>query len=194
MRRKNLAATIATMLCAISFIVIGSCFSAFIYKKEMIVVQNPKIFKSEGIEIFDEEGDKAIDEFKLSKMPLGLKPATGDEDQETAIPSTVHSKKGSEGHYAIFKAYAPAGAKVIVKNVKIDTKKPEKVIAERENIKIAIAELKVEAKSLAEDEVEIGTLSASDERQEFTLLIWLSSKAGDDLKGAKISFDVYFVG
>ena len=34
MNKKNIATTMATLLCACLFIVIGSCFSAFLYKNE----------------------------------------------------------------------------------------------------------------------------------------------------------------
>ncbi len=193
MRRKNLATTVATMLCALLFIVIGSCFSSFIYKREIIKVLDPPLVLAEGMAVFDADGDKSITKLKLSSMKLGLKPATGEEDAETNIPSTVHSRKGSEGQYATFKVYVPSGAKVVIKNIKIESKeKEEDIKKERENIKVAIKEFEDGAKSLTEDEVTLGNVDASDERQELTFYVWLSAKAGDVLKASTISFEIHF--
>lgn len=194
MRRRNLAACVATILCALSFIVVGSTFSNFFYMREIISVKNPKLVLSEGMEVFSSKGDKAVDSLTLSKMQLGLKPATGDEDVETGIPSTVHEKKGSEGQFAKVKVFLPKGARVAVRDIKIDSKqKPEEVEKERENIFVAISELKEKAKPLQGEEVVLGDIEASDERKEITFLVWLSAKAGEALKGSTISFNVYFL-
>lgn len=194
MRRKNLAATVTTMLCALLFIVIGSCFASFLYQRQIIKVLDPKIVAAEGMAVFDAKGDKAITTLKLSSMKLGLKPATGEEDVETGIPSTVAEKKGSEGQYAKFKVYAPSGATIVIKNIKIDSKeKEEDIKKERENIKVSIKEIKESTKSLSEDEVTLGSVSASDERQELTFFVWLSAKAGEVLKASTISFEIHLV-
>ncbi len=193
MRRRNLAASIATALCALSFIVIGSCFTAFKYKDEMIKVESPKIVASEGISVFNSEGDKTISSLKLTELKLGLKPATGEEDPETNIPSTVHDKKGSEGEYACFKIYAPKGAKIYVQNIKIENRKnPDEANAERENIYVAVKEIKNSTKNLVDDRVYLGDISASDERQEHTFYVWLDAKAGKKLMSSTISFEVSF--
>lgn len=193
MRRRNLAASIATILSALTFIVIGSCFTAFKYKDEMIKVESPKIVLAEGISVFNKDGDKTITELKLSELKLGLKPATGEEDPESNIPATVHDKKGSEGEYACFKIYAPKGAKVYVQNIKIDNKKnPDEANAERENIFVAIKEIDKSTKSLLEEKVYLGDIKASDERQEYTFYVWLDAKAGKKLMSSKINFEVYF--
>ena len=193
MYKKNLATTMAAILSALTFIVIGSCFSAFLYKDEIVKVENPKVFLSEGMAIFDEEGDKTIDELKLSTMKLGLKPATGEEDPVTNIPSTITDKQGTEGVYSKFKFYAPSGAKVVIKNIEIQSKNdPEKAKEERKNICVAIKQVEGSTVRLDQEEVSLGNLLVSDERQEYTLLIWLCGKAGNDLEGSTISFDINF--
>ena len=194
MQRKNIAMTMSTILCALTFIVIGSCFSAFIYKDEVIKVTDPKIILGDNIQVFSSEGDKVIDKLDLSQMKLGLKPATGEEDSVTNIPTTVTDKQGSEGQYAKFKLYAPSGARVYISNIKIENSKEsaEDVENERENIMVAIKEIEDSAKSLVGNKIELGQAVASDERISYTFLIWLSGKVSDKLESSKISFDISF--
>ncbi len=193
MNRENLAKSVIVILTTLLFIVIGSCFSAFLYKYEMVTVKDPAVYIAEGMQIFNEDGDKAITTLSLSKMTLGLKPATGDEDAVTNIPSTVTDRQGSEGHYAKFKIFAPENVVVKIKNIQIKTKHDkEQANAERDNIFVAIKEIDASAVSLEENEVQVGNITASDERQSFTFYVWLSAKAGDALKATQISFDIYF--
>lgn len=195
MDKKNVAATVTTILCALLFIVIGSTFSAFVYSKELVEVVDPRILISDNgeINVFDASGDKEISTLKLSTMKLGLKPTTGEEDVITSIPSTVTNKQGSEGQYASFKLHAPNGAKVVIKNIKIDSEEAEEdILKERENIMIAIMEIENSAKSLSEEEVVLGEAEANYERVSYTFLIWLSAKASEKLEASKISFDISF--
>lgn len=190
MNHKKTAMTVTTILCAMLFIVIGSCFSAFVYKDQIIKVNDPKLLVIEGISVFNEKGDKNIDKIELSQMKLGLKPATGEEDVETSIPSSITDKQGSEGHYAKFKVYAPSGASVYITNIKLETKGDQsKVQEERKNIFVAIKELG-KSVSLEKDKTKLGDFEASDERVTYTFLVWLSAKSSDELKGTNISFDL----
>lgn len=191
MRRKNLAACVATILSAMLFIIVGSSFTTFLYKGQMITVENPKVVTAEGITVFNSKGDKQVNSLKLSDMKLGIKPATGEEDAETNIPSTVMDKKGSEGYYSTFKLYAPSGANIYVTNIKIEGKKKD-AEKEREHIMVAIKQINGPAKSLDGEKVLLGAASASDERIEYTFYVWLSGKTGENIKGAKISFDISF--
>jgi len=192
MSRRNTAATITTILCAILFIVIGSSFSAFVYKKELIKVENPGFILAQGITVYTVEGDKEIQELELSKMKLGLKPATGEEDKETNIPSTVTDTKGSEGQYGKFKVYAPSGAKIFITNISIESKEDAEIIMkERENIMVSIKEIDKSTKSLQEEEVELGSTSATNEdRQTLTFMVWISGKVSNKLSASTISFDI----
>lgn len=192
MFRRNLATTICVILSGLTFIIVGSCFSTFLYKKEMVRVENPKIILSKGIQVFDSEG-VAVDELELSTMKLGLKPATGEEDSESNIPSTVTDKQGTEGVYAKFKVLATNGAKVVIKNIKIQTNNSQDLVnKERENICVAIKEIKNSTVNLEKDEIIVGDILATSEKNEYTLLVWLCGKAGEDLEGSIISFDLSF--
>ena len=193
MNKTNFAKTATTILCAMLFIVIGSCFSAFLYKKEIVKVEDPKLVIEEGISVFNAKGDKAIEKFQLSQMNLGLKPATGEEDPESNIPTTVHDRKGSEGQFAKFKLYAPEGCSIYMSNIKITSDLEEsKIKEERKNIMVAISQIKESAVSLEQDKVLVAKTSATNERVEYTFLVWLSSKISEEFDSTTISFDVLF--
>lgn len=191
MGRKNIAATVTTILCALTFIVIGSCFSAFVYKKEMIKVENPVFNVGEGISVYNENGEKTIEVLELSKMKLGLKPATGEEDSVTNIPTTVTDKQGSEGQYGKFKLYAPSGATISITNIQIESQEREEDIKEeRKNIMVSIKELDDSTASLEEETVILGSTEANEDRHLLTFFVWLSGKTSDKLEASKISFDI----
>ena len=165
-----------------------------LYKNEIIKVENPKIFKSENIIVYEEKGEDTIEEIKLSKMKLGLKPATGEEDSKTNIPSTIVDKQGSEGHYAKIMVMAPEGCKIIISDIVISSKnKEEKIKEERKNIMVAIKEIESSTKSLSLDQVQLGTLSPSNENVSLTFYVWLSGKASDILESSTIKFKVNFL-
>ena len=193
MDRENVAKTIAIILSTLLFIIVGSCFSAFLYKYEMVELENPKIFLAEDMQVFNVEGDKVIDTLTFSKMTLGLKPATGEEDPDTNIPITVTDRQGSEGVYAKCKVFVPSGAVVKIKNIHFETTENSEVIEkERKNIYLSVKEIENSTVSFENDENTIGNLSALDERQDCTFMLWLSGKTGDNLKAVKIFFDIYF--
>lgn len=193
MNKNNTAITVTTILCTLFFIVIGSCFSAFLYAGEIVKIENPKVFTTNNIKIFDEKGENEVDVLKFSKMKLGLKPATGDEDATTKIPATVHDKQGTEGIFVKFKILAPNGAKIVVSNIKFDGKMSKEIIEkERENIMISLSNSTAVAKSLKEENVIVSDVSPSSEKVLLTLFVWLSSSISTDFNSETISFDLRF--
>ena len=102
MRKKSIAATITIIFCAIFVSVIGATFSTYLLRKNIIKIENPSIISKEGVVVKD-CNNKEIQVLKLSDMSLGIKPATGEEDVDSEIPSTVSGKVGSEGYFAKFK-------------------------------------------------------------------------------------------
>jgi hypothetical protein len=127
-------------------------------------------------------------------MDLGLKPATGEIDAESKVPSTITDKGTSEGYYASVYLDARVAFRVIVKNIKIDSTHDEIMVKEeRKNIFVAIKDVKNSAKSLENDEIEIASFSNVETLEKLTFYIWLSSFATDELEGAKISFTLEFV-
>ncbi len=192
MRKKSFAATITIIFCAIFVSVIGATFSTYLLRKNIIKIENPKIESASGIFIYDKE-DKIINELKLSDMKLGLKPATGEEDVESEIPSTVTSKVGSEGYFATFKVTTPQAFKIFITDIVLDAKSDKnKLQNERENIKVSLEDVKGSTKNLVEDKVLLYYSESAVSKKEFTIYVWLTAKASDALKGAKISFTIKF--
>ena len=195
MNKKSVSATILVLFLALFFSVVGSCFSMFVYKYSRTLVSAVGLVASENIKIYsDEKLTKELDKLKLSDMELGLKPATGELDAETQIPSTIDDKGTSEGYYSTVYVKSSGNFRITIHNIKIDSDHDEELIKEeRKNIFIGIKDLKNSVKTLENDGVEICRYSDVSEPVKITFLIWLGSFATDELEGAKISFDIKFV-
>lgn len=194
MNKKSVSATILILFLALTFSVIGACFMTFVYKDTKIEFKDIKIVASSGIEVFDDDKmSEKIDKLKLSDMKLGLKPATGEVDAETEIPSTITDEGTSEGYYETVYIKSATAFKVVVKNIKIENEKDkEKAEGERENIFVAIKDKKDSTKSLENNEVEIASFEGNENGQKIVFLFWLGALSGDELVGSKISFDIEF--
>ncbi len=193
MEKKSVSATFLVIFLALTFSVIGICFSVYVYQDTKIVIENITI-STTGISVYsDKDLQNSATSLNLSNMDLGLKPATGELDSETQIPSTITDEGTSEGYYAT--VYVPAGVnfKITITNVVIDTKENEiEANNERKNIFISIKDIENSTKSIEEEVTEIATFSNVTETQKLTFLIWLGSLAGDELVGSKISFTLNF--
>lgn len=194
MEKKSVSATVLVIFVAIFFSIIGVCFSMFVYKDTKIVIQKVGIVTAGGISVYsDEKLTKPASELKLSKLELGMKPATGEVDAESQVPSTIDDKGTSEGYFA--KVYVKAGSdfKIVIKDVKINTKKDQIAADEqKKNIFISLKGIEKSTKSLEKDNTEVASFKDVSETLELTVLIWLGSFASDDLEGAKITFNLEF--
>lgn len=195
MNKKSVSATILVLFLALFFTVVGSCFSAFVYSKTRTLLESVDLVSVEGVGLFqDKAHKKTATSLKLSNMDLGLKPATGEIDAESKVPSTITDKGTSEGYYASVYLDARVAFRVVVKNIKIDSSHDEIMVKEeRKNIFVAIKDVKNSAKSLENDEIELASFSNVETLEKLTFYIWLSSFATDELEGAKISFTLEFV-
>lgn len=194
MEKKSVAASILVIFLAIIFSVIGICFSAFVYGSTKIEVTKISLISASGISIYhDKELKNKVSELKLSKMELGLKPATGELDPDSQIPSTITSDNSSEGYYSTIYVSTSQNFKIILKDILIETKK-DKTSAneERKNIFVAIKDIENTTKSLEDNEIEIASFSDVSGTQELTFYVWLGSLASDALEGSKISFTLEF--
>lgn len=193
MEKKSVAATFLVLILTTLFSVIGICFSVYKYQDTKIEIKEVKI-ATKGVSVY---GDKELKEkttkLKLSDMQLGLKPATGELDSESQIPSTVTNEGTSEGYYAT--VYVPAGTsfKIFVTDIIIDTKhNKDEADHGRKDVFVAIKDLVNTTKTIEKDRTEIVKIENVKETQEFTFLIWLGPLAGKELVGAKISFTLSF--
>ena len=124
MNKKSVAASTLIVFLAIFFSIVGVCFSMFVFKDTKIEVKTIKLVSAEGIEIYgDKDLKQAVTELKLSKMELGLKPATGELDAETKIPSTINDQGTSEGYYSKIYVKSNSVFKLFVEDVEIESKK-----------------------------------------------------------------------
>lgn len=194
MNKKSVSATILVLFLALFFSVVGTCFSVFVYKYSRTLVEKVGVV-AEGVKVFgDEKLTKQITKLKLSDMEIGLKPATGEIDAETQIPSTIDDKGTSEGYYSTVYVKASGNFRLSIHNIKIESDHDELLIKEeRKNIFVGIKDLKNSVKTLENEGVEICRYSDVSEPVKITFLIWLGSFASDELEGAKISFDIKFV-
>lgn len=195
MNKKSVSATILVLFLALFFSVIGVCFSTFVYAESRTLIEKVGVKSDEAISVFyDKEFSKHAKELKLSNMDTGLKPATGDVDSETKIPSTINDEGTSEGYYATVYVKTESDFKVIVKNIVIDSDHDELLVKEeRKNIFVSIKDVKNSTKSLEKDEVELASFLNSEKPERLTFFIWLGSLASDELEGAKIVFDIEFI-
>ncbi len=195
MNKKSVAASFLVVFLAITFSVIGSCFMAFAYKDTKIEVKEVLVKFAEGIGVYqNKELTEPVSALKLSDMQVGLKPATGEIDAETMIPSTITNQGTSEGYYAKVFVKSNINYKIVMKNIVIKSKKDKHDIKEeRKNLFISIKDVANSTKTLEKDETEIVSFSDVSETQELTFLIWMGGLADETLEGAKISFTLDFV-
>lgn len=195
MNKKSVSATILVLFMALFFAVVGTCFYTFVYEKTRTLVTAVGLIKDDNIKIFsDEKLKKELSKLKLSNMDIGLKPATGEVDEETQIPSTIDDKGTSEGYYSTVYVKANGNFRVQLSNIVIKSDNDENLIEEeKKNIFVAVMDLKNSVKTLENDGVEICRYSDVSSPIKITFLIWLGSLASDELVGARISFDIKFV-
>ena len=195
MSKKSTSATILILFLALTFSVIGACFMTFVYKDTKIEFDDIKVIAVTGIEVFDDEKmTYKINKLKLSDMKLGLKPATGELDPETKIPSTITDEGTSEGYYETIYVKSSSAFKVVINNIEIDNNKDEsKANDEREYIFVSIKGVADSTKSLEQNEVQLASFDGAEVPQKLTFLFWLDSLSGEELVGSKISFDINLV-
>ena len=195
MNKKSVSATILVLFLALFFSVVGSCFSMFVYKYSRTLVEKVGLIADASIKLYsDEKLKKETNKLKLSDMEVGLKPATGEIDAETQIPSTIDDKGTSEGYYSTIYVKSSGNFRISIHNIKIESDHDELLIKEeRKNIFVGIKDLKNSVKTLENEGIEICRYSDISEPVKITFLIWLGSLASDELEGAKISFDIKFV-
>ena len=140
MEKKSVAASVLVVFLALTFSVVGACFSYFVFTDTKIEVERVNVVSTNGVNVFaDESLKEKSTKLNLSKMDLGLKPATGEIDAETLVPSTITNTGTSEGYYATVYVEQGQNFKVIVNNVNIETKQNKaEVKQQRKNIYISI--------------------------------------------------------
>ena len=188
-KKMSVAVCMTAVLYIMLFAVVGSCFMAFKYEDEKVVVNDPNVIVAGNIVVTNSNGEP-IDKLELSEVKLGLKPVTGELAHDTKIPVTVTDKNGSEGIYAKFKITTSVEANIKVKNLKVEGNEKLDLSKERKNIWLALKDENDSAKNLEDDVTVLGKVENASEGKEYTLFFWLSSVASEDFEMCTISFDV----
>ena len=190
-KKMSVAVCVTSIMAIMFFGIIGSSFYYFKFEKQKVVVLPAAIIKAEDVNVFDDKNQE-ISELEFSEIKLGMKPATGELDENTKIPVTVTDKNGSEGVYTKFVVSAQRNIQVKVKNLQITGNEKINMSSERENLWLSIKEIDGSTKNFEEEEVALGTVVLGGEPQTFTLLFWLGSTTSTQFNSCKISFDIVF--
>ena len=189
-KKKSVAVCVTAVLYIMLFAVVGSCFMAFKYQDEKVVVNNPRIYASDGVSVLDVKTNQSIEILKFSEVKLGLKPVTGELSHDTKIPVTVTDKNGSEGIFARFLVKSHSAVSIKVKNLVVTGNDKLEIEKERKNIWLALKDVEDSSKSFEDPEVTLASGEVVGSGKEYTLFFWLSSVASEDFEMCTISFDV----
>ena len=194
MEKKSVSASLLILYLTALFAVVGSCFYTFVFIDKQIKIESVSVIAASGISVFnDEDKTQKSNSLNLSDMEIGVRPATGKLDKDTHIPSTITDDGTTEGYYAVVYVDSQIDYQIVIKNIKIESEKDDLLIKdERENIFVSIKDVENTTTDLKNDEIKLATFSGVDDTQKLTFLFWLGSFAGDDLQGAKISFELSF--
>ena len=189
-KKKSVAVCVTAILYIMLFAVIGSCFMAFKYEDEKVIVNDPDLIVGENIFVYDSKTNQSINKLTFSEVKLGLKPVTGELAHDTKIPVTVTDQNGSEGIYAIFKITTNTTCNIKVKNLQVVGNEKLDLSKERKNIWLALKGVDDSAKNLEDNVTVLAKVENASEGREYTLFFWLSSVASEDFEMCTISFDV----
>lgn len=184
MEKKTIGTTIAGILTLIFIVIIGASLSAFKAQPGKVELEEIFIQTSGGLivqEIGAEPGDPGLTKLKVKSSGVGLKPATGEEDDETTVPHTVNDQIGSEGAYSSFQIVANQAWKIVLKSVDISVGNKY-----NEFIKITIIEEGKGVKSLHNVGTTLAEGEQSEDPKELTVIVWLHPFAPEGLEGADI--------
>lgn len=183
MEKKTIATTISGILILVFIIIIGATLSAFKVEKQKVEVKSLKVEAQPGIIITDKEGIE-ISELEVKSSAVGIRPATGKEDSETHVPSTINDSVGTEGAYACFKVKSDKDWKIVLVSCEVTA-------GHKDNIdNIRIASLDDENMSIKGSDVGavLGDGEAGND-DEVIVAIWLDA----DTKKSIASGDIHIV-
>lgn len=180
MQKKTIAITVLTLL-ILSFIVsIGATLSAFKVSRERVVVKTIEVVAS-GVSVTNKDGEP-IKQLAVKSSSVGVRPATGEEDTSTNIPTTVNDAVGTEGAYATFFVTAETEFEIRLISCSL-TKGLEDNL---DNVRLGIMEEE-------NDPVcgcDIGAMLAKggpSTNKEYVVVVWLDQETTKSIKGAEIS-------
>lgn len=180
MEKKTIATSIFCVLILIFIVSIGATLSAFKINKDKVEVTSIIVEAEEGISILDKKGAK-LTSLDVKSGNVGIRPATGEEDGDTGIPSTINDAVGTEGAYATFYVTTDSDFEIVLHGCTL-TKGSEDNL---DNVKIAI----MDDSSSTVSGTEMGAVLVSKsacKNTEFSVVVWLDADTTKTVAGAKI--------
>ncbi len=181
MDKKNIATTISGLLILIFIVVIGTTLSAFKVDKLKVEVKSIKVEAENGIFVIDEKGN-SISDLEVKSSKVGVRPATGEEDSSTHIPSTINDSVGTEGAYATFKIKSEKEYKMVLLDCKLTAGEEENL----DNVRIAIMDKKSESVKGSELGAVL-TVGVAPEPKETVIVVWLDADTTKSIASSDIS-------
>lgn len=187
MYKKTVATTILCFLVLSFFMLTGATVSAFGVEPKKVEVKTIKITTQDGIAIKSKDGEN-IDELEVKSSSVGVRPATGEEDGTTSIPTTVNDQVGTEGAYGVFNISSQSSWKIILKSCKLTAGEEENL----QNVRIGIMENDAKAKSGADSGAILYEGDAVNDRC-MVVVVWLDKDTSKSIVGADISVEIEVV-
>lgn len=187
MDKKTVATTILCFIILIFFVMVGATISTYGVEPKKVEVKKITLVCDDGITVRDANMN-VVEELSVKSSAVGVRPATGEEDSITSIPTTVNDQVGTEGAYATFKLASNQSWKIILDNCSLTTGEEENL----ENVRVAIMEK--DAKAIKGSE--IGSVLYSGDAVEdkcFVVVVWLDKDTTNSIVGADISLKLKFI-
>ena len=184
MEKKTVAITILLCLTLIFIVAIGATFSSFKVAKERVEVESISIYAADGITITNSDGE-VVTNLEVKSAAVGVRPATGEQDPSTSIPTTVNDAVGTEGAYACFKITSSKPYVIRLKSCTFENGYEENV----RNVRLGIMEQKNEPVGGNN----IGSVLSKGEsasEKETVVVVWLDSDTKKSIAGSKIKIEL----
>lgn len=187
MEKKTVAVFMLSALIIVFIVSIGATLSTYKVSRERVEVEKITIMAGSGIKITNKDG-VVVSELDIKSSEVGVRPATGEEDSETSIPTTVNDTVGTEGAYACFKLSSESNWEIRLVSCFLTNGANENL----NNVRIAIMEEENEPVCGCDN----GAILARGEAikdKEMVVVAWLDKDTTKSIKGAKISFEIEVV-
>lgn len=189
MEKKTIATTIAGVLILVLIISLGATLSAFKVQKQKVEVKSISVVSGDEISVTNKKGKK-IEELEIKSSKVGVRPATGDEDKNTGIPSTINDAIGTEGAYAEFFVKSDKNWCVKLLYCSLSSGESENL----ENVRIAV----MDEKSSGVKGSDIGAILTTNENikdSKVVVVVWLDADTTKSIASAdiKIGLEVAYI-
>ena len=184
MEKKTVAITIFACLVLVFIVAIGATLSAFKVSKGKVEVESIIILASDGVKITNDKGED-VSNLEVKSASVGVRPATGEQDPETSIPTTVNNAVGTEGAYACFKVTSNIPYEIVLKSCTFENGYEENL----RNVRLGIMGQKNEPIG-GNDIGSVLVMGDSANDKETVVVVWLDSDTKKSIAGSKIKLEL----